>query len=65
MTLRIRLGPLVYFEVEGESCREIAQSLAGFEDLNRKVDAMFSDLAKRVYPAGVPSDQATDGGEQT
>lgn len=53
MTLRVRLGPLVFFEVEGESCHEIAKALDGYEELNRTVDKMFSDLAERVYPEGV------------
>ena len=53
MVLRVRLGPLVFFEVEGENCREIIEALDGFEELNRKVDAMCSDLAERVYPEGV------------
>ena len=53
MTLRIRLGPLVYIQVEGENCREIATALEGFDELNRTVDAMCSDLAERVYPDGV------------
>jgi hypothetical protein len=57
MSLRIRLGPLVYFEVDGESCAELVGALDGFEELNAKVDAMCSDLAGRVYPAG------GDGGE--
>jgi hypothetical protein len=52
MSLRIRLGPLVYFEVDGDSCAELASALDGFEELNAKVDAMCSDLAGRVYPAG-------------
>jgi hypothetical protein len=53
MVLRIRLGPLVFFQVEGENCHEITKALEGFEELNRKVDAMCSDLAERVYPEGV------------
>jgi hypothetical protein len=55
MTLKIHLGPLVYFQVEGENCREIADALQGFDELNRTVDAMCSDLAGRVYPDGVES----------
>lgn len=53
MTLRVRLGPLVFFEVEGESCHEIAKALDGYKELNQTVDEMFSDLAERVYPEGV------------
>jgi hypothetical protein len=52
MSLRVRLGPLVYFEVDGDSCAELAMALDGFEELNAKVDAMCSDLARRVYPDG-------------
>jgi hypothetical protein len=58
MSLRIRLGPLVYFEVDGESCAELASALEGFEELNAKVDAMCSDLAGRVYPAGGDGDES-------
>ena len=50
MTLTIRLGPLVSFEVEGENCRDLADALDDFDRLNRTVDAMCSDLAMRVYP---------------
>ena len=52
MTLRIRLGPSVDIQVDGENCREIAKTLEGFEELNIRVDAMCSDLAERVYPEG-------------
>ncbi len=61
MTLKIRLGPLVSFEVEGENCVEIAEALKGFDDLNQMVDAMCSDLADRVYPHG----SEMSGGEET
>jgi len=54
MSLRIQLGPLVSFSVEGENCRELAAALEGFGDLNKTVDAMCSDLAERVYPEGTP-----------
>jgi hypothetical protein len=54
MSLRIQLGPLVQFSVEGENCRELAAALEGFDDLNKTVDAMCSDLAERVYPEGTP-----------
>ena len=43
MILRIKLGPFVSFEVEGENCEEICQSLKGFEKLNERVDGMCSD----------------------
>jgi hypothetical protein len=59
VNLSVRLGPMVRFEVQGESCAEIADALDGFERLNAIVDAMFSDLAERVYPGGeVPPDAA-------
>ena len=50
ITMSIRLGPMVRFQVEGQTCAEIAESLKGFEELNETVDTMFSDLAERVYP---------------
>lgn len=50
ITLAIRLGPMVSFQIEGRNCQEITRALRGFEELNRTVDEMFSDLAKRVYP---------------
>jgi hypothetical protein len=53
----IRLGPMVHFEVQGENCREIAQALEGFEELNEIVDTMFSDLAQRVYPTDEASEE--------
>lgn len=54
MSLRIRLGPLVYFQVDGDNCTELSSALEGFEELNSRVDAMCSDLAARVYPGGAP-----------
>ena len=56
INLSIRLGPMVHFDVQGESCQEIARALEGFERLNEVVDAMFSDLARRVYPEGEESE---------
>jgi hypothetical protein len=50
--MSMRIGPMVHFEIEGQSCTEIASALHGFEQLNRTVDSMFSDLAERVYPDG-------------
>lgn len=50
ITMSIRLGPMVRFQVEGQSCREISEALQGFEKLNNTVDDMFSDLAERVFP---------------
>lgn len=52
INLSIRLGPMVHFEVQGQDCGEIAKALEGFQQLNETVDAMFSDLARRVYPEG-------------
>ena len=52
INLSIRLGPMVHFEVQGENCTQVAEALQGFERLNALVDAMFSDLASRVYPDG-------------
>jgi len=59
--LSIRLGPMVNFQVEGRNCTEITEALKGFEHLNRTVDAMFSDLAKRVYPDLGHSAEASAG----
>ena len=52
INLSIRLGPMVHFEVQGENCEQVAAALEGFERLNQIVDAMFTDLAGRVYPDG-------------
>ena len=50
INLSVNLGPMVRFEVQGETCADIVDALDGFERLNQVVDAMFSDLAERVYP---------------
>jgi hypothetical protein len=60
INMRIRLGPMVNFEIQGESCTEIATALEGFERLNQTIDCMFSDLAQRVYP-----EAERDSGEKT
>lgn len=65
MTLRVRLGPLVFFEVEGESCSQIAKALEGYKELNHTVEAMFGDLAERVYPEGVAGKRQAEGGERS
>ncbi len=49
--MSIQLGPMVKIEIEGDNCPEITEALHGFEHLNKTVDAMFSDLAERVFPA--------------
>lgn len=48
--MSLQLGPMVKIDIEGASCPEIAEALHGFEALNKTVDDMFSDLAKRVFP---------------
>ena len=48
--LTLQIGPMVRVDIEGENCPDIAQALQGFENLNQTVDAMFGDLAKRVFP---------------
>ena len=48
--MSLQLGPMVKIDIEGDNCPEITAALRGFEQLNQTVDAMFSDLAKRVYP---------------
>jgi hypothetical protein len=60
ITLSIRLGPMVQFQVEGRSYAEIAEALEGFERLNKTVDAMFSDLAERVYPEGAHKEEGRE-----
>ena len=52
INLSIRLGPMVHFEVQGENCTQVVEALRGFEELNIVMEAMFSDLAARVYPGG-------------
>jgi len=52
IVISMRLGPMVKIDIEGSSCPEIAEALAGFEKLNDTVDSMFSDLARRVFPEG-------------
>jgi hypothetical protein len=53
--ISLNLGPMVRIDIEGESCPEIVAALTDFEKLNDTVDSMFSDLAQRVFPDGVPS----------
>ena len=53
--ISLNLGPMVRIDIEGESCPEIVEALTDFEKLNDTVDCMFSDLAQRVFPDGVPS----------
>lgn len=53
MKLKVTLGPFVTLEIEGSSCREISEALEGHEKLNIQLDGMCSNLAERVYPAGV------------
>jgi hypothetical protein len=48
--MSMRIGPMVHIEIEGPNCTEIANALEGFDQLNKTVDLMFSDLAERVYP---------------
>jgi len=57
ITLKIRLGPLVSMEFTGENCDEISEALKGYEKMNKQLDAMCSDLAERVYPEGMESDE--------
>jgi hypothetical protein len=61
ITLSIRLGPLVSFRIEGDTCEEIRKALTGFEELNKVMESMFSDLADRVYP---DLDKAADAATQ-
>ena len=50
ISMSLQLGPMVKIDIHGESCSEITDALRGFEQLTKTVDAMFSDLAKRVFP---------------
>jgi hypothetical protein len=50
--LTIRLGPLVSFRIQGNSCLELLEALQGFDRLNERVDEMCSDLGERMYPEG-------------
>lgn len=50
ISMSLQLGPMVKIDIHGESCSEITTALQGFEQLNKTVDAMFSDLATRVFP---------------
>lgn len=62
ITLNVRLGPLVSLRVNGASCKELAEALEGYEDLNERVDALCSGLAERVYPEGYEGEtEAGDG----
>ncbi len=58
IVLRIRLGPFVNFEIEGDNCEEIAEALEGYKQLNNRIDNMCSDLAERVYPEGMSTTQS-------
>lgn len=53
VTMRIRVGPWVFFQIDGPNCKEVAAAMDGYEDLNNKLEAMFSDLAQRIYPEGL------------
>jgi hypothetical protein len=65
IVLSIKLGPMVNFQIEGPNCTEITGALKGFEQLNRTLDAMFSDLAKRVYPDTDQPGQAPAGKDRS
>jgi hypothetical protein len=63
ITLNVRLGPLVSLRVNGASCRELAEALDGYQDLNDRVEALCSGLAERVYPEGFEGDTNDDAEE--
>ena len=65
IVISMRLGPMVKIDIEGSSCPEIAEALAGFETLNDTVDSMFSDLARRVFPEGEPAGPDESYSEET
>lgn len=53
IVVRVRLGPLVFFEVHGASCKEVSEALEGYEVLSQKLDSFCSDLGERIYPDGM------------
>lgn len=61
ITLKVRFGPLVSFEVTGQNCKEIFEALKGYEELNRQLDSMCSDLAGRIYPEGFDAEGKETG----
>lgn len=64
ITLTVRLGPLVSLRVNGNSCRELAEALEGYEGLNASLEAMCSGLAEKVYPEGMEEEEtAAEPGE--
>ena len=65
IVISMRLGPMVKIDIEGSSCHEISEALAGFERLNDTVDGMFSDLASRVFPEGEPAGPDETFSEET
>ena len=56
ISLSIRLGPMVSLRIIGQSCRELAQALEEYDDLNVRINAMCGDLAERIYPEGMAAD---------
>ena len=62
--MSLQLGPMVKIDIQGENCSEITNALKGFEELNQTVDAMFSDLAKRVFPDVEPGAKETTYGKE-
>ncbi len=50
VSIRIRLGPMAEITAHGENCREIAEHLRGWEELNEQVERLCGDLAERMYP---------------
>lgn len=65
INLQIRLGPMVRFDISGESCAEITEALKGFEQLNKTVESMFSDLADKVYPDLGKDEHEGNGGHRS
>jgi hypothetical protein len=61
--MSLQLGPMVKIDIYGESCSEITNALQGFEQLNKTVDAMFSDLATRVFPEVEPGSKPNATGK--
>ena len=50
IVMRMQLGPLVSIQIEGNNCREIAEALSGYEQLNKQIEGLCSGLADKIYP---------------
>ncbi len=53
----IQIGPMVAIEAEGDTCADISEALAGWENMNAQIDRLSTDLAGRVFPGDPDQDQ--------